>query len=101
MESLTGQINIFAGNFPPKDWAFCDGKILLIRNYATLYSIIGTTYGGNGITNFALPDLKSSIPVQQSEVIKLGEKEIISTSQPISFTSTSPSTTITFVLENS
>lgn len=50
-----GEILLFAGNFAPVGWAFCDGQILAISDYDVLFSILGTTYGGNGTTNFALP----------------------------------------------
>ena len=57
MEVYIGLIMLFAGNFPPRNWAFCQGQYLDIASYSTLYSILGTTYGGNGRTDFALPNL--------------------------------------------
>jgi microcystin-dependent protein len=60
-----GEIRIFAGNFAPLDWHFCDGSLLPISEYDTLYNLIGTTYGGDGQTTFALPNLQSRIPVHQ------------------------------------
>ena len=62
-EPFIGQISIFGGNFAPKDWAFCDGQILNIYEYTMLYSIIGSTYGGDGRTTFALPNLKERAPM--------------------------------------
>jgi len=53
-----GEISIFAGNFAPRGWAFCDGQLLAIDNHTYLFSILGTTYGGDGRTTFALPDLR-------------------------------------------
>src|SRR5271169_5871618 len=53
-----GEIKMFSGNFAPKDWAFCDGQILPISQYTALFSLMGTTYGGNGTSNFALPNLQ-------------------------------------------
>jgi microcystin-dependent protein len=59
--SYVGQIKIFAGNFPPAGWAFCSGQLLPISEYETLFTIIGTTYGGDGETTFALPDLRGRL----------------------------------------
>lgn len=58
MEGYIGEIRMFAGNFPPKDWAYCQGQLLAIASYQSLYSILGTVYGGDGRTTFALPDLR-------------------------------------------
>ncbi|CAM2824391.1 phage tail protein [Flavobacterium frigoris] len=58
MEQVIGQIQAFAFNFPPRDWAFCDGQILAISTNTALFSLIGTTFGGNGTSTFALPDLR-------------------------------------------
>jgi len=59
MEGTIGEIRMFAGTFPPRDWAFCSGQLLSIAQNTALFSILGTTYGGNGQTTFALPDLRS------------------------------------------
>jgi microcystin-dependent protein len=56
--SYIGQLRIFAGNFPPAGWHDCDGALLDISQYSDLFSLIGTTYGGDGVTTFALPDLR-------------------------------------------
>ena len=61
METYIGTIMIFAGNFAPRDWAFCQGQILPIAQNTALFSILGTTYGGDGRTTFALPKLDSPI----------------------------------------
>ncbi len=61
--TLIGEIKLFAGNFPPSGWAFCDGQLLPIVGNQALFSLIGTTYGGNGQNNFALPDLRGAAPV--------------------------------------
>ena len=58
-----GEIRMFAGNFAPAGWAFCDGSILDIATNDVLFNLIGTTYGGDGQTTFALPDLRSRVPV--------------------------------------
>lgn len=56
------QITMFGGNFAPKNYAFCNGQLLSIQQNAALFSLIGTTYGGNGTTTFGLPNLQSSLP---------------------------------------
>lgn len=58
MEPFIGQIQTFGFNFPPRGWAFCDGQIISIAQNTALFSLLGTTYGGNGQTTFALPDLR-------------------------------------------
>lgn len=58
-----GQIKMFAGNFAPAGWAFCDGQLLSIAENEVLFTIIGTTYGGDGQTTFALPDLRGRLPM--------------------------------------
>lgn len=63
MEGTIGEIRMFAGNFAPRSWAFCQGQILSIAQNTALFSILGTTYGGNGQTTFALPDLRGRVPV--------------------------------------
>jgi microcystin-dependent protein len=61
--SVLGQIMIFAGNFAPMGWSFCDGSVLTIQSNTALFSILGTSFGGNGTTTFALPDLRGRIPM--------------------------------------
>lgn len=63
MEGTIGEIRMFAGNFEPKSWAFCRGQIINIASNTALFSILGTTYGGNGTTNFALPNLSGRVMV--------------------------------------
>ena len=58
-----GQITMFGGNFAPRGWALCQGQLLPISQYAALFSILGTSFGGNGTTNFGLPDLRGRVPV--------------------------------------
>jgi microcystin-dependent protein len=67
MEAFIGQITLFAGNFAPRGWAFCQGQLLSIAQNTALYSILGTTYGGDGRTTFALPDLQGRSPIQQGQ----------------------------------
>jgi len=61
MEGTIGEIRMFAGNFAPKYWAFCQGQILSIASNTALFSILGTTYGGNGTTTFGLPNLSGRV----------------------------------------
>ena len=73
-EPFLAEIRIFGGDFAPRGWALCDGQILSINQNQSLYSLLGTTYGGDGRTSFALPDLRGRIPVHVGEGITLGEK---------------------------
>lgn len=62
-DAMMGEIKMFAGNFAPQGWMFCQGQILNIAQNSALYSILGTTYGGDGRTNFALPNLCGRVPI--------------------------------------
>jgi len=62
-DSFMGEIRIFANDFAPRNWAYCDGQLLSILQYAELYSLIGTTYGGDGSSTFALPNLQGRVPL--------------------------------------
>lgn len=62
-EAFIGSIVLFAGNFAPQNWAFCNGQIMSISQNTALYSILGTTYGGDGQTTFGLPDLRGRLPM--------------------------------------
>src|SRR4030095_15276724 len=59
MEGYVGEIRLFAGNFAPRYWAFCDGSVLAIADYQCLFEMIGAAYGGDGRNTFALPDLRA------------------------------------------
>jgi len=80
-EAYIGAIVLFAGNFAPRGWAFCDGSILQISQNQALFSLLGTTYGGNGQSTFALPDLRGRTPVHANngqagpgqQAVQLGE----------------------------
>ncbi len=65
MDGVLGTIMIFAGNFAPRSWALCEGQLLAISSNTSLFSILGTTYGGDGRTTFALPDLRGRVSFQQ------------------------------------
>lgn len=62
-QPYVGEIRLFAGNFAPAGWLFCDGQLLPISENETLFQLIGTTYGGDGQSTFALPDLRSRVPI--------------------------------------
>lgn len=65
MENYVGEIRIFAGNYAPENWLFCEGQELPIAEYDMLFALIGTTYGGDGQTTFRLPDLRGRLPLHQ------------------------------------
>ncbi|MFT5680425.1 MAG: microcystin-dependent protein [Myxococcota bacterium] len=67
MDPFIGQIIMFGGNFEPRGWAFCEGQLLSINSYSALFSILGVTYGGDGVSTFALPDLRGRVPVQRGD----------------------------------
>jgi len=72
-EPFLGEVKIISWNFPPKGWAFCNGQLLPINQNQALFSILGTTYGGDGRVNFALPNLQGRMPVHVGNGISLGE----------------------------
>jgi microcystin-dependent protein len=63
MEPMIGEIRMFGGNFAPRSWALCEGQLLAISQNQALFSILGTTYGGDGRTTFALPDLRGRVAI--------------------------------------
>lgn len=66
-DPFVAEIRIFPFNFAPKGWAFCDGQLLPLSQNTALFSLLGTTYGGNGKSNFALPDLQGRAPMQPGQ----------------------------------
>jgi|SRR5580704_2014754 microcystin-dependent protein len=64
-QPFVGEIRMFGGNFAPAGWQFCNGQLLAISEFSTLFNLIGTTYGGDGTSTFALPDLRGRLPVHQ------------------------------------
>jgi microcystin-dependent protein len=72
-QPYVGEIRMFAGNFAPAGWMFCSGQLLPISENETLFQLIGTTYGGDGQSTFALPDLQSRIPIHQGNGFILAE----------------------------
>lgn len=102
MEGYIAEIRMFAGNFEPRNWAFCSGQILSIATNTALFSLLGTTYGGNGTSTFALPDLRGRAPfgtgpgpglpsinlgdVSGSEAVTLGITNLPAHNHPLSST---------------
>src|SRR6186997_452380 len=90
-QPYVGEIRMFAGNFPPVGWMFCDGQLLPISENETLFQLIGTTYGGDGESTFGLPDLRGRLPIHQGDnqgsTFALGEEggveEVTLTTQQI------------------
>ena len=76
MDPFIGEIRLFAGNFPPRGWAFCEGQLLSITQNTALFSIIGTIYGGDGKSTFALPDLRGRATMHQGQGVGLTSKVI-------------------------
>jgi microcystin-dependent protein len=66
-DPFVAEIRIFPFNFAPRGWAWCDGQLLPLSQNTALFSLLGTTYGGNGKSNFALPDLQGSVPMQPGQ----------------------------------
>ena len=75
-EPFLGEISWFAGNFAPRGWAFCDGQSLAISSNTALFSILGTTYGGDGRTTFALPDMRGRMPVHDGNGPGLSQRRL-------------------------
>lgn len=76
MEDFIGTIKLFGFNFAPRGWAFCEGQILPINQYTALFSLLGTTYGGDGRTTFGLPDLRGRVPINQGTGPGLSNRKI-------------------------
>lgn len=72
-QPYVGEIRMFAGNFAPAGWMFCEGQLLPISEYETLFNLIGTTYGGDGQSTFALPDQRGRVPIHFGNGFTLAE----------------------------
>ncbi|MGA7316947.1 MAG: tail fiber protein [Silvibacterium sp.] len=72
-QPYVGEVRMFAGNFAPAGWMFCEGQLLPISEYETLFNLIGTTYGGDGQSTFQLPDLRGRLPVHQGNGFTLAQ----------------------------
>lgn len=73
-EPFLAEIRMMSFNFPPRDWAFCNGQLLPINQNQALFSLLGTTYGGDGRVNFGLPDLRGRTPIHMGNGHTLGER---------------------------
>ena len=71
-QPYVGEIRMFAGNFAPAGWMFCEGQLLPISENETLFQLIGTTYGGDGESTFALPDMRGRLPIHQGQWLCAG-----------------------------
>ena len=76
MDPFLGQIMLFGGNFAPRGWAFCEGQLLPINSNQALFSILGTTYGGDGRTTFGLPDLRGRVAIHPGRGPGLSDKRL-------------------------
>lgn len=72
-QPFLGEVKLISWNFPPKGWAFCNGQLLPINQNQALFSILGTMYGGNGQTTFALPDLRGRAAIHQGSAFNIGQ----------------------------
>src|SRR4051812_24435498 len=85
MDAFLGEVRMFGGNFAPRGWALCAGQLMAISQNETLYALIGTTYGGDGVNTFGLPDLRGRIPVHQGSGFVIGQ---LAGSENVTLTST-------------
>lgn len=76
MDNYLGEIRLFAGNFAPSGWALCNGQALSISDNEALYTLVGTTYGGDGVNTFNLPDLQGRLPVGQGQGTGLSSRPL-------------------------
>jgi microcystin-dependent protein len=75
-DPFLGEIRMFSGNFAPRGWAFCNGQVLAISQATALFSLLGTQYGGNGQTTFALPNFQARVPIHQGQGPGLSPYEV-------------------------
>lgn len=75
-DPFVGEIRMFAGNFAPQGWAFCDGQLLAVSQNDALFSLLGTIYGGDGRTTFGLPDLRGRVPIHAGQGPGLSERRL-------------------------
>jgi microcystin-dependent protein len=72
-QPFVGEIRLFGGNFAPAGWEFCNGQLLSIAEFSVLFNLIGTTYGGDGVNTYALPNLQGRLPVHQGAGFVIGQ----------------------------
>jgi microcystin-dependent protein len=104
-QPFVGEIRMFAGNFAPAGWMFCEGQLLPISEFETLFNLIGTTYGGDGQSTFALPDLRGRLPIHMGGGFTLAEnggvEQVTLTTQQIPTHSHSLNATTNIANQNS
>lgn len=87
MNAYMGDVILFASDYAPAGYAICDGSLLQIADYGDLFKVIGTTYGGDGVKTFALPDLRGRVPLGAGNGVKLGDRSAgsgaVSVGQPV------------------
>ena len=109
MEGFVGQITMFGGSFEPEHWAFCNGQMLDIMSHQALFSVIGTSYGGDGVKTFALPDLRGRVPMHagaapglpqrsRGEQVASANVALADTADGQAYASTQASTAINFII---
>lgn len=91
-EPFLGQITCYGCNFPPTQWLLCAGQLLPISQFSALFSLLGTQYGGNGTTNFALPNLQGNVPIGQGQGPALSDRVMGETGGEVDVTLTTPTT---------
>ena len=84
MEATLAEIRLFAGNFAPRGWALCQGQLMAISQYSALFALLGTQFGGDGRTTFALPDLRGRVPTcpasgENGALVSLGDASGLNT----------------------
>jgi microcystin-dependent protein len=75
-DQFIGEVRLFAGNFAPTGWAFCDGQVMSIAQNTALFSLLGTNYGGDGKSTFALPDLRDRVPLHSGQGPSLSQRDV-------------------------
>ena len=90
-DAFTGEIRMVGFNYPPRGWAFCDGQLLPIAQNTQLFSLLGTKYGGDGASTFALPDFRGRTPIHQGQGHILGESGGQEVETPVSNVAQIPS----------
>lgn len=73
-ECYVGEVRMFSGNYAPENWVMCNGQLLSVSQYQVLFSLLGTVYGGDGVTTFGVPDLRGRVPIHKSADYPLGAK---------------------------
>lgn len=73
MEGTIAEIRLFAGTFAPRNWEFCNGQLVTVSEYSSLFSVLGSIYGGDGVNTFGLPDLRDAVVIGASSTLRAGD----------------------------